>query len=141
MLPATVLPTDRFTPAPESSLTVAAARTPESRTPESVVRRAEKQSLYEQYRVVTQRGQTIAPPVLERLEELDDALFAALDGDPAALDGFIRQWKAARGSTPDELLEDSRRHYVRHARARAANSMAQRLLETLGEQDRPQGLE
>lgn len=85
------------------------------------------------YRVVSHRGVAIAPRVLEQLERLDDALFAALAGDEAALREFSRLWDEAAESAPTELLEDSRKHYVRHARARSRHAVAEQLLDVLEE--------
>lgn len=86
-----------------------------------------------QHHVVSDRGETITPAVLERLEMLDDALFAALAGDDEAIDRFFAMWRNAVDTTPDELLEDSREHYVRHAELRTDSSSARRLLGLLAD--------
>lgn len=52
---------------------------------------------------------------LERIEELDDAIFAALNGDPEALDRSASLYRAASRHTPAELLDESRRQYIRRA--------------------------
>ncbi|MEO1495803.1 MAG: hypothetical protein AAFV43_01505 [Planctomycetota bacterium] len=87
----------------------------------------------DEYRVVSQRGSVIAPATLERLELLDDALFAALAGDGHAVEAFLSLWGQAADDTPAELLEDSRRHYVRRVRDLHDREVAERLLAALGE--------
>lgn len=82
-------------------------------------------------RVVSARGELIAPHVLDRLEQLDDALFAALAGDEAAIACFDRRWRSAIEDTPAELIDDTRRHYLRHARRSAAPAASRRLLSML----------
>lgn len=61
------------------------------------------------------RGATIPAEVLSRLESLDDAIFAALDGDAPALDRAARLWADARVSVRPEWLDESRRQYIRRA--------------------------
>jgi hypothetical protein len=50
-----------------------------------------------------------------RLEWLDDLMFAAIDGDPAALDCAADAWKRTREELGDSALEESRVQYLRHA--------------------------
>ncbi|MGL4513201.1 MAG: hypothetical protein ACRCT8_08930 [Lacipirellulaceae bacterium] len=67
------------------------------------------------HRVVCAWGEEIAPATLERLERLDDAVFAALRGDAAALDEAVYQWRDAVTRIDPRLLEASREVY--HERA------------------------
>ncbi len=55
--------------------------------------------------------------LVARLEWLDDLMFAAIDGDPAALDGAAEAWKRSREDLGDAALEESRQQYVRRAQS------------------------
>lgn len=61
-------------------------------------------------------GVEIAESALERLEELDDAIFAALEGDAEALDRSYRVWSHAVRDVDALLLAESQAQYARHAR-------------------------
>jgi hypothetical protein len=50
-----------------------------------------------------------------RLEWLDDLMFAAIDGDPVALDCASDAWQKTRDALGESALEESRRQYVRRA--------------------------
>src|SRR5436190_12269437 len=50
-----------------------------------------------------------------RLEWLDDLMFAAIDGDPLALDRAADAWRETRDELGEPALEESRRQYVRRA--------------------------
>src|SRR3954452_11924681 len=50
-----------------------------------------------------------------RLEWLDDLMFAAIDGDPVALDCASDAWRKTCDVLGESALEESRRHYVRRA--------------------------
>jgi hypothetical protein len=50
-----------------------------------------------------------------RLEWLDDLMFAAIDGDPVALDCAADAWRKTRDELGEPALEESRRQYVRRA--------------------------
>ena len=50
-----------------------------------------------------------------RLEWLDDLMFAAIDGDPVALDYAADAWHKTRDELGDAALEESRLQYMRHA--------------------------
>jgi hypothetical protein len=52
-----------------------------------------------------------------RLEWLDDLMFAAIDGDPVALDCAADAWQKTRDVLGETALEDSRRQYVRRAQS------------------------
>ena len=56
-----------------------------------------------------------APEVLEKLEQLDDAVFAAISGNNSALEAFRTLWPQLRGQLGDELLQESREQYLRYA--------------------------
>jgi hypothetical protein len=69
------------------------------------------------HRVVCACGEEIAPATLERLERLDDAVFAALRGDADALDQAVGAWREAQARVEPRLLDASREVY--HERAAA----------------------
>jgi hypothetical protein len=50
-----------------------------------------------------------------RLEWLDDLMFAAIDGDPVALDHAADAWHKTRDELGDVATEESRLQYMRHA--------------------------
>ena len=50
-----------------------------------------------------------------RLEWLDDLMFAAIDGDPVALDCAADAWNKTLDELGDTALEESRLQYMRHA--------------------------
>lgn len=52
-----------------------------------------------------------------RLEWLDDLMFAAIDGDPVALDCAADAWHKTVGELGDTALEESRVQYMRHAQS------------------------
>lgn len=58
----------------------------------------------------------IAQSALERLEELDDTIFAALDGDADALNKSRDMWSDAVQKVGGPLLAESQAQYARHAR-------------------------
>jgi hypothetical protein len=58
-------------------------------------------------------GQQVDP--VARLEWLDDLMFAAIDGDPIALDCAADAWRRTRDELGEPALEESRRQYVRRA--------------------------
>jgi hypothetical protein len=53
--------------------------------------------------------------VLERLEHLDDTIFAAIEGDADALDRSARTWREAVKTLGWETIEESRQQYLRRA--------------------------
>jgi hypothetical protein len=55
------------------------------------------------------------PDIVSRLEWLDDVIFAAIDGDPAALDGAAAAWKKAVEELGHRAVEESRLQYMRRA--------------------------
>jgi hypothetical protein len=55
------------------------------------------------------------PDVVARLEWLDDLIFAAIDGDPASLQGAAEAWKNTVQELGRDALEESRRQYLRRA--------------------------
>jgi hypothetical protein len=52
---------------------------------------------------------------IARLEWLDDLMFAAIDGDPIALDHAADAWNKTRDQLGDSALEETRLQYMRHA--------------------------
>jgi hypothetical protein len=52
---------------------------------------------------------------ITRLEWLDDLMFAAIEGDPVALDCAADAWKQTREQLGDPAVEESRRQYLRRA--------------------------
>lgn len=69
-------------------------------------------------RVVSDDGRRIPCDTLDRLEQLDDTVFAALSGDAQALDAAATAWQEARQEIDDRLLDQTRRHYIDRARSR-----------------------
>lgn len=71
--------------------------------------------------VVCAEGKVVDFRILARLETLDDVIFEALNGDAEALDQARHFWRDLSGmsvdSLPTELLEESRRQYLRKAEA------------------------
>jgi hypothetical protein len=57
------------------------------------------------------------PDVVARLEWLDDVMFAAINGDPSALESAAGAWRKMLGELGSEALEESRRQYLRHAQS------------------------
>ena len=57
------------------------------------------------------------PEVVARLESLDDLIFAAIDGDAAALEGAADAWHRAVSELGQDTLEETRRQYLRHAQS------------------------
>ncbi|HID77947.1 MAG TPA: hypothetical protein EYP56_18370 [Planctomycetaceae bacterium] len=55
------------------------------------------------------------PNVIAELEQLDDLVYDAIDGDAAALERLKALWPELRRQLPDALLEESREQYVRYA--------------------------
>lgn len=55
------------------------------------------------------------PEVISRLEALDDLIFAAIDGDPAALQQSSQAWQRAVAELGHDTIEETRRQYLRHA--------------------------
>lgn len=62
-------------------------------------------------------GAEIAGAALERLEELDDMVFAALDGDADALDRAHELWPNVARELDPPLVAESQAQYARHARS------------------------
>ena len=55
------------------------------------------------------------PDVIARLEALDDVIFAAIDGDPSALQHSGQAWQQAVTELGHDAIEETRRQYLRHA--------------------------
>lgn len=55
------------------------------------------------------------PDVIARLEALDDVIFAAIDGDPSALQESGNAWHLAVAELGHDAIEETRRQYLRHA--------------------------
>ncbi|CAL1151141.1 unnamed protein product [Cladocopium goreaui] len=68
--------------------------------------------------VVSADGRAIPERSLEEIERLDDTVFAALAGDPGALDAAAVAWRQAHQAVDRRLLDEARTHYVRRARSR-----------------------
>lgn len=74
-------------------------------------------------RVVSSDGAAISDESLERLERLDDTVFAALRGDAGALDEAGRAWRDAAAHVDARLIQQAREVYVRRARSRWRRSL------------------
>jgi hypothetical protein len=59
----------------------------------------------------------LPPDVTARLEWLDDLMFAAIDGDPVALEAAADAWKKALGELGPQVVEESRLQYMRRAQS------------------------
>lgn len=57
------------------------------------------------------------PKIMEVLNHLDEAVFAAIGGDAAALERLSVLWPLIQDELSDALLEESRENYLRHALA------------------------
>jgi hypothetical protein len=55
------------------------------------------------------------PDVIAQLEALDDVIFAAIDGDPAALQKSEDAWQRAVAALGHDAIEVTRSQYLRHA--------------------------
>jgi hypothetical protein len=55
------------------------------------------------------------PDVIARLEALDDVIFAAIEGDPAALQKSEDAWQRAVAELGHDAIEETRGQYLRHA--------------------------
>jgi len=55
------------------------------------------------------------PDVIARLEALDDVIFAAIEGDPAALQKSEDAWQQAVAELGHDAIEETRGQYLRHA--------------------------
>lgn len=56
-----------------------------------------------------------SPEVLAQLESLDDAVFEAVKGSPAAMAEFRSLWPELKSRLGDALLAESCEHYIRSA--------------------------
>ena len=61
-------------------------------------------------------GLEIGGAALERLEELDDTIFAALEGDAAALDRLGKLWHEVHSQVDSPFVAESQAVYSRQAR-------------------------
>jgi hypothetical protein len=59
----------------------------------------------------------LPPEVIEQLEVLDDVIFAAIDGDRAALLESAAAWHRAVKTLGHDTIEETRRQYLRHAQS------------------------
>lgn len=59
----------------------------------------------------------IRPDVIAQLESLDDVIFAAIDGDPVALQESSKAWQSALSELGADTIEETRRQYLRHAQS------------------------
>ena len=57
------------------------------------------------------------PDVIAQLEALDDVIFAAIDGDPGALELSVSAWRQALAELGHDAIEETRRQYLRHAQS------------------------
>ena len=53
--------------------------------------------------------------MIAQLELLDDVIFAAIDGDPGALQESGQAWQRAVAELGHDAIEETRRQYLRHA--------------------------
>jgi hypothetical protein len=62
-------------------------------------------------------SEELSPEVVHHLEELDDVIFAAIDGDQAALQESPSAWHRAVKTLGSDAIEETRRQYLRHAQS------------------------
>jgi hypothetical protein len=62
-------------------------------------------------------GEETRPEVMQQLETLDDVIFAAIDGDQAALRESPAAWHHAVRTLGPDAIEETRRQYLRHAQS------------------------
>jgi hypothetical protein len=72
--------------------------------------------------IVAGDGQRIPRESLDRLERLDDTVFAALAGDAGALERLREAWREAAVGVEAPLLAETRKHYLDRAKSRWARS-------------------
>lgn len=65
--------------------------------------------------VMNRTREETRPDVIARLEALDDVIFAAIDGDPSALQQSGDAWHRAVSDLGHDTVEETRRQYLRHA--------------------------
>ena len=65
----------------------------------------------------TMGGEESRPDVIQQLEDLDDVIFAAIDGDQAALQHSAAAWHRAVKTLGHDTIEETRRQYLRHAQS------------------------
>jgi hypothetical protein len=58
-----------------------------------------------------------APDVVRRLEQLDDLIFPAIDGDEQALARSAPAWRQAVAELGPDAVQESRHQYLRYARS------------------------
>jgi hypothetical protein len=66
---------------------------------------------------VSTGSEELRPDVIDQLEALDDVIFAAIDGDQAALQHSAAAWHGAVTSLGHDTIEETRRQYLRHAQS------------------------
>ncbi|TWT74645.1 hypothetical protein Pla123a_34690 [Posidoniimonas polymericola] len=76
-------------------------------------------------RVRCATGEELTPQQLEQIEALDDVIFAALDGNPAALDESARLYRQAAAQTHPAALDESREQYLKKAESIVADYRTQ----------------
>lgn len=57
------------------------------------------------------------PDIIAQLESLDDIIFAAINGDPHALETSQKAWRDAVQTVGSEAIEETRRQYLRYAQS------------------------
>jgi len=57
----------------------------------------------------------VSHSLMEKLDALDDAVFAAIAGEPGAIEQLQTMWPAVLAELPAEHLEESQEHYLSHA--------------------------
>ncbi|TWT38092.1 hypothetical protein KOR34_30600 [Posidoniimonas corsicana] len=76
-------------------------------------------------RVRCASGEELTLQQLEQIEALDDAVFAALDGDATALDESVRLYRQTARDTHPAALDESREQYLKKAEAIVADYQAE----------------
>jgi hypothetical protein len=66
---------------------------------------------------VATSAEELPPEAIHHLEELDDVIFAAIDGDQAALQESTAAWHRALKTLGHDAIEETRRQYLRHAQS------------------------
>jgi hypothetical protein len=81
---------------------------------------------------MTPKDSQFDPRVVDKLETLDDVMFTAIEGDLHALGQAEPTWHEALSALGPAVVEESRREYLRYARATWRRLASQTVQNPLG---------